>query len=129
MAKIKARLGAEVEVLRWCIDWLEQLETQDFVAVNLRTDTEKETEFVPFRRPRVFRVLSRIAADLEHLARQSSAEILPPDDDEEPRKKHLHRLAEPEPTPKRLTMREERLALRKACGLPPYPTHDEYHNF
>jgi hypothetical protein len=50
---IQARLAAEVEVLRWCIAWLERLEHEDHVVVNLRPESEEETEFVPFDRHRV----------------------------------------------------------------------------
>jgi len=39
------------------------------VVVNLRPASEDETEFVPFDRSRVLRVLARIAADLDELAR------------------------------------------------------------
>jgi hypothetical protein len=67
---IRTRLAAEVEVLRWCIAWLERLEHEDHVVVNLRPESEEETEFVPFNRPRVLRVLGRIAADLGELARR-----------------------------------------------------------
>ena len=45
----------------------------DHVVVNLRPASEEETEFVPFDRPRVLRVLARIAADLDALARSSYA--------------------------------------------------------
>jgi hypothetical protein len=38
------------------------------VIVNLRPDTDPETAFVRFDRPRVLRVLARIAADLNELA-------------------------------------------------------------
>src|SRR5262245_38129955 len=33
---VQARLTDEVEVLRWCIDWLAQLERGEMVVVNLR---------------------------------------------------------------------------------------------
>ena len=36
--------------------------------VNLRPETDPETEYVSFDRPRVLRVLSRIIADLDELA-------------------------------------------------------------
>ena len=55
-------------MLRRCIDWLQQLERGETVVVNLRPDTEAETEFVSFDRPRVVRVLERIAADLDTLS-------------------------------------------------------------
>jgi hypothetical protein len=38
------------------------------VVVNLRPDADVETEFVGFDRPRVVRVLERIAADLDNLS-------------------------------------------------------------
>src|SRR2546428_386522 len=54
----QTRLAAEVEVLRWCIGWLERLEQEDHVVVNLRPASAEATEFVPFDRPRVLRVLA-----------------------------------------------------------------------
>ena len=36
--------------------------------VNLRPETDPETEYVAFDRPRVLRVLARIIADLDELA-------------------------------------------------------------
>jgi hypothetical protein len=116
---IQTRLAAEVEVLRWCIAWLERLEHEDHVVVNLRPESEEETEFVPFDRHRVLRVLARIAADLDELARRplENTEALAADQ-EELRARHRQRLAEPEPPPRRLSQREERSALRQAKGLP-----------
>ena len=116
-----SHLTDEVEVLRWCIGWLERLEHEDHVVVNLRPASEEETEFVPFDRPRVLRVLARIAADLDDLARRSleNAEELV-DGQEERRARHRQRLAEPEPPPRRLSRWEERAASRQALGLPPY---------
>jgi hypothetical protein len=116
---IQTRLAWEVEVLRWCIAWLEQLEHEDHVVVNLRPESEEETEFVPFDRHRVLRVLARIAADLDELARRplENTEALAADQ-EELRARHRQRLAEPEPPPRRLSQREERSALRQAKGLP-----------
>jgi AraC-like DNA-binding protein len=43
-AVMKARVADEVEVLRWCIDWLERLGRGEMVVVNLRPDTEDEHE-------------------------------------------------------------------------------------
>ena len=45
------------------------LERGEEVIVNLRPETAVETEVVRFDRPRVLRVLARIAADLDALAR------------------------------------------------------------
>ena len=47
-ARIQARVADEVEVLRWCLDWLTRLEQGEHVVVNLRPDTEDATEFVWF---------------------------------------------------------------------------------
>jgi DNA-binding transcriptional MerR regulator len=117
---IQTRLAAEVEVLRWCLEWLERLEHEEHVVVNLRPEGEEETEFVPFDRPRVLRVLARMAADLDELARRSLEHTEESATGrEELRARHRQRLAEPEPQPRRLSQREERAALRPAKGLPP----------
>ena len=114
-------LADEVEVLRWCLVWLERLEHEDHVVVNLRPESEAETEFVPFDRPRVLRVLARIAADLDELARPPLATATEAVVDQEaPDVRHRRRLAEPEPPPRRLSRQEERAVLRQAAGLPPY---------
>jgi transposase len=116
----RSRLAREVEVLRRCIDWLQRLERGETVVVNLRPDTEAETEFVSFDRPRVVRVLERIAADLDTLS------LLPNDahadnksNPHEAQARHRHELAEPPPEPKKLSHQEQRRALRAALGLPP----------
>ena len=57
--KIQSRLPREVEALRRCIDWLQRLERGENVIVNLRLDTDVETEVVSFDRPRVVRVLEQ----------------------------------------------------------------------
>jgi hypothetical protein len=67
-SKFQARLANKVEVLRWCSDWLDRLECGEKVIVNLRPDTDPETAFVRFDRPRVLQVLARIAADLNESA-------------------------------------------------------------
>ena len=116
---IQTRLATEVEVLRWCLAWLEQLEHEAHVVVNLRPETEEETEFVPFDRHRVLRVLARIAADLDELARRphrNTEELAA--GQEELRARHSQRLAEPEPQPRQLSQREERLALTASQEAP-----------
>jgi transcriptional regulator with XRE-family HTH domain len=118
---VQARVAKEVEVLRWCIDWLAQLERGEMVVVNLRPDTEDATEFVRFDQARVLRVLARIAADLDALARHDlTTEMASPAESMDPRMPHRRRLAEPEESPRGRTAKEQREALRKACGLPPY---------
>src|SRR3954454_5346244 len=65
---VLARLAGELEALRRCREWLERLDRGETVVVNLRPETDPETEYVAFDRPRVLRVLARIIADLDELA-------------------------------------------------------------
>src|SRR3954449_12384229 len=119
---VQAHLAGELEALRRCHVWLERLDRGEQVVVNLRPETDPETEYVAFDRPRVLRVLARIIADLDELAGY------PPIDSESRaegktaearRAHHRRRLAEPDPPPKRLTVQEERAALWDALGHPP----------
>jgi hypothetical protein len=115
--EIRSGLAREVEMLRRCIDWLQRLERGENVVVNLRPDEDVETEFVAFDRPRVVRVLERIAADLSLVANDPHADK--GSNHRDPRACHRHELAEPPPKPKKLSHREQRTALRAALGLPP----------
>ena len=120
-AVMKAHVADEVEVLRWCIDWLARLDRGEMVVVNLRPDTEDAHEFVPFDQARVLRVLARIAADFDALARETSGgETARPAESVDPRTRHRRRLAVPEESPRGRTAKEQRDAIRKAAGLPPY---------
>ena len=121
-ARMQARVAEEVEVFRWCLDWLTRLERGEQVVVNLRPDTETATEYVRFDQARVRRVLARIAADLDLLARHGAEmEAARPEPAADPRARHRQRLAEPEEAPQRgRTAKEQREALRKAFGLPHY---------
>ena len=113
--KIGSRLSREVEALRRCIDWLQRLERGEHVIVNLRLDTDVETEFVSFDRPRVVRVLERIAADLDNLGlvpNHPQADNESNQDD--PQARHRRELAEPSREPKKLSHREQRTALRSS---------------
>jgi hypothetical protein len=118
---LQARVAGEMDALRRCREWLERLERGEQVVVNLRPESDPETEYVAFDRPRVLRVLARVIAELDGLA------DFPPIAEEEAKKgsaearrvRHRHRLAEPDPPPKRLTVREERAALRALLDLPP----------
>jgi hypothetical protein len=70
----------------------------------------------------VLRVLARIIADLDELAGYppiAEEKAAKGEDAETRRARHRQRLAEPEPPPRRLTMREERAALRALLDLPP----------
>jgi hypothetical protein len=118
---VHARVAEEVEVLRWCLDWLAQLECGEMVVVNLRPDTEDTTEFVRFDHARVRRVLARIAADLDMLARHGPAtDTERPEEPTDPRTRHRRRLAESDEKPRGHTAKGQRDALRHAFGLPPY---------
>jgi hypothetical protein len=120
-AVMQASVADEVEVLRWCIDWLAQLERGEVVVVNLRPDTEDVTELVRFDQARVRRVLARIAADLDMLARHGPAtDMERPEEPTDPRTRHRRRLAESDEKPRGRTAKEQRDALRHAFGLPPY---------
>ncbi|SPF42134.1 hypothetical protein SBA4_290016 [Candidatus Sulfopaludibacter sp. SbA4] len=74
-AEMRSRLAAEVKVLLCCIDWLGRMERGESVVVNLRLDTDAETEYVPFDRARVTRILERTASDLEDMA--TGGQIVP----------------------------------------------------
>jgi AraC-like DNA-binding protein len=124
-AVMRARVADEVEVLRWCIDWLARLARGEMVVVNLRPDAEDDPEFVPFDQARVLRVLARIAADFDALARGTSgSETARPEENVDPRTRHRRRLAVPDEPPRGRTAKEQRDAIRKAAGLPPY--HGDY---
>ena len=85
-------------------------------------ETDRETEYVAFDRPRVLRVLARIIADLDELTGYPpiGAESRPKGKNAEARRAHhRRRLAEPDPPPKRMTVQEERAALWDALGRPP----------
>lgn len=118
---VPARLADELAALRRCHEWLERLDRGEQVVVNLRPETDPETEYVAFDRPRVLRVLARIIADLDELAGYppSAAESRTEGKTAEARRAHhRRRLAEPDPPPKRLTVQEERAALWDALGRP-----------
>ena len=115
-----AWLEAEVETLRQCTGWLEQLERGEPVVVNLRLETEPITEFVVFDAQRIRRVLARIAADLDAVAHSSGgASEGDRAESEDALVQHRRRLAEPPEQPRRLSPYEERNALRAEAGLPP----------
>ena len=83
--------------------------------MNLRPDADAETDYVGFDRPRVVKVLQRIAADMDDIAQHGFGS----EGEHEVRSCQRRRLAEPLPAPKQLTNREQRAALRAQCGLPP----------
>ena len=100
-----------------------RLEREETVVVNLRPETDPETEYVAFDRPRVLRVLALIIADLDVLAGYPpiAAEGRTEGKTAAARRAdHRRRLAEPDPPPKRLTVQEERAALWDALGRSPH---------
>jgi hypothetical protein len=122
---VQTRVTDEVDVLRWCIEWLAQLERGEMVVVNLRPDTEDATEFVQCDQARVRRVLARIAADVDALARHGPAtDPERPEEPTDPRTRHRRRLAESDEKPRGRTAKAPREALRHAFGLPPYRGDD-----
>ena len=124
-ASLRAHIAREVEVLRWCMAWLEQLEHGEMVVVNLRPDTDDHTHLTRFDHARVMRVLARITSDFDALARRDPQEDADaPEDDADPLKRHQRRLAEPEEKPRGRTAKEQRDAIRQAAGLPPYNGDD-----
>lgn len=108
------RLVAEVELMRQCVRWLHQLERGEDVIVNMMPDTETETEYVRFDRPRVIRILERIVADLDQLAKAGATLS-----DRDPATGQRRRLAATPATTRRLSTKEERDALRAKLKLPP----------
>ena len=119
---LAAPLAEEAALLWDCLGWLERLEREACVAVNLRPADDPHAEYVPFDRSRVFRVLRRIASHLDELARDSPAgEPAAAGDAVDAATRHRQRLAEPPAVRPRLTAREERAALRAAAGLDPLP--------
>jgi AraC-like DNA-binding protein len=118
----QACLATELTALRRCREWLELLGRGERVIVNLRPESDSETEYVAFDGPRILRVLGRIIADLDALAGLPPlAEEESRDEDAEARRvRHRKSLSEPEPQPKRLSVREERALLRALLERPPY---------
>jgi hypothetical protein len=66
--EVQAVLGGELEAHRRGREWLGRLDRGETVMVDLRPETDPETEYESFDRPRVHRVLARILADLDALA-------------------------------------------------------------
>src|SRR5919202_425986 len=97
---LRDQLAEEVAALRRCLGWLAQEARGEPVVVNLRPESDVETEFVAFDRARILRVLARIAADLDELVRahEVGAVGATPDEDD-PRARQRRRLAEPAPAP------------------------------
>jgi hypothetical protein len=101
---------------------LDRRDRSESVVVNLRPETDHETEYVSVDRPRVLRVLARIIADLDELAGYpaiTEEKAVEGEDAGTRRARHRQRLAEPEPASRRLTVQEKRAALHALRDLPP----------
>lgn len=46
LSELQQQLADEGEVLRWCIDWLNQLALGEKVVVNLRAESDPRTAYV-----------------------------------------------------------------------------------
>ena len=113
LRELQQQLADEGEVIRWCINWLEQLDRGETVVVNLRAESDPRTAHVGVDRQWVLRVFKRIAANLDRLSGHS----LPTEEDEGERNpmaagvKRRRRLAEPEPELSLLSQQEQRAIL------------------
>ena len=121
LSELQQELADEGEVLRWCIEWLKKLARGEKVVVNLRASIDPKTAYAGIDREWVFRVLKRVAANLDRL----SGNLFPTEESEVESNpisagvKLRHRLAEPEPELSSLSHREQRAILREKMGLPP----------
>lgn len=119
--KVKEQIASEVEVLRWCISWLEQLARGKRVVVNLRAESDSRTDHVGVNQAWVLRVIKRVTADLDQLSGYQKA-IEEAEDKEDPMAagvKRRYRLGEPEPKMSSLSHRQQRDIVREKMGLPP----------
>ena len=106
-------LAGIAALVRECIEWLDRLDREEFVAVNLREATDLQTEYVAADRAQVHQVLREIAREIEGLAAGST----PAND--QPVGSRRERLASVLPKPAPLSPREERAQLRHQFGLEP----------
>ena len=116
---LQEQLASEVEVLRWCVAWLEKLAHGERVIVNLRAESDPKTAYVKVDQVWVLRVLRRVTADLDQLSGYPMP-IEKTDEPEEPMTagvKHRYKLAEPEPALSSLSQHEQRAILREKMGL------------
>ena len=99
LKELQQQLANEVEVLRWCITWLEQLAGSERVVVNLRAESDPRAAYVSVNQAWVLRVLKRVTVDLDRLPGHLRP-IEETDERDNPITvgvKHRYRLAEPEP--------------------------------
>src|SRR5712691_11353209 len=106
-------LAGIAALLRECTEWLDRLDREEFVTVNLSEATDPQTEYVAADRAQVRQVLQEIAGEIESLAAGST----PAND--KPVGSRRQRLASLLPKPARLSPHEERALLRRQFGREP----------
>jgi Homeodomain-like domain len=107
-------LSTQVAILRRCIDWLKQLESERWVVEELRPITEVGGERVLLDRPQVLRILSRIASELDGLAGRPPPGSPGTAMDEMDMRRWLRQRMTDIDAPER--KREQRVAIRKAAN-------------
>ena len=108
-------LSTEVAILRRCIYWLKQLESERWVVEELRPITEVGGERVLLDRRQVLRILSRIAAELDGLAGRPTPGSTGAAMDEMDSRRWLRQRMADIDAPDR--ERAQRVAVRKAANL------------
>lgn len=116
VAIIAQRLEFEVDVLRWCLEWLSKLERGEQVIVNLLPEPQRMCE--RFDLARVIRVLSRVTADLDELQCNAQVNNILPSEPKDERLKRLEKLVEPKTEPLSFRKREQLVAWYKKMNLP-----------
>ncbi len=106
-------LAGIAALLRECTEWLDRLDREEFVTVNLSEATDPQTEHVAADSAQVRQVLLKIAGEIEGLAAGST----PANDAAGASRREL--LASLLPKPARLSPHEERALLRRQFGLEP----------
>jgi hypothetical protein len=105
-------LAGMAALLRECTEWLDRLDREEFVTVNLSEAPDPQIEYVAADRAQVRQVLLEIAGEIEGLAAGST----PANDASASRRERLASLL---PKPARLSPHEERALLRRQFGLEP----------
>jgi hypothetical protein len=107
-----APLAGIAALVRECTEWLDRLDREEFVSVNLHEATDPQTEYVAADRAQVRQVLREIARESEVTVGSTPANA-------EPVASRRQRLASLLPKPARLSPHEERAQLRRQFGLEP----------
>ena len=106
-------LAGIAALVRECTEWLDRLDREEFVSVNLHEATDPQTEYVAADPAQVRQVLREIAREIEGLPAGSTPASA------EPVASRRQRLASLLPKPAQLSPHEERAQLRRQFGLEP----------